>query len=56
MDLVTPGLIGMVCSFVAGLGALRWLSRWLEAGKWHLFGYYCLAAAAVVGALAASGF
>ncbi|HBZ72127.1 MAG TPA: UDP-diphosphatase, partial [Deltaproteobacteria bacterium] len=25
-----------------------WLSRWLEHGRWHLFGYYCLLAAAVV--------
>ena len=43
-----PGLIGMVLSFLAGMVALRWLSRWLEAGRWHLFGAYCLVAAAVV--------
>jgi undecaprenyl-diphosphatase len=30
---------------VAGLVALRWLSRWLEAGRWHFFGGYCLLAA-----------
>ena len=47
-SLVTPGLIGCVCSFLAGLLALRWLSRWLERGHWHWFGYYCLAAAVTV--------
>lgn len=43
-----PGLLGMVLSFAAGLLALRWLSRWLEQDRWHLFGGYCLLAAAVV--------
>jgi undecaprenyl-diphosphatase len=43
-----PGLVGMVASLVAGLGALKWLSAWLEHGRWHYFGYYCLAAAAFV--------
>jgi undecaprenyl-diphosphatase len=33
---------------VAGLGALRWLSRWLEQGHWHWFGFYCVLAAIVV--------
>jgi undecaprenyl-diphosphatase len=28
--------------------ALRWLSRWLEQGRWHLFGAYCMAAALIV--------
>jgi undecaprenyl-diphosphatase len=45
----TPGLVGMVCAFVAGLLALRWLSRWLEQGRWHWFGVYCLVAAGAVG-------
>ena len=45
---LTPGLLGMALSFVAGLAALRWLSAWLESGRWHLFGVYCLAAAAFV--------
>lgn len=45
---LTPGLIGMVCSFLAGLLALRWLSGWLERGRWHWFGIYCLFAAAFV--------
>ena len=44
----TPGLIGMVFSFFAGLLALKWVSAWLEKGRWKFFGYYCLAASAVV--------
>jgi undecaprenyl-diphosphatase len=48
---VGPSLIGMVLSFIAGLIALRWLSRWLEAGRWHYFGIYCLVAAVAVSAL-----
>jgi len=43
-----PSLIGMALSFVAGMLALRWLSRWLEAGRWHLFGAYCLIASLIV--------
>src|SRR5271157_3350025 len=46
-DLAWPSLMAMIFSFVAGLAALRWLSRWLEHGRWHLFGYYCLFAAGV---------
>ena len=46
--LVMPSLVGMVFSFGVGLLALRWPSRWLEHGRWHLFGFYCLAAALVV--------
>lgn len=45
---MVPGLIGMVCSFFAGLIALKWLSRWLEGGRWYIFGLYCLAASAAV--------
>jgi undecaprenyl-diphosphatase len=40
-----PSLLGMVCSFFAGLLALKWLSKWLEGGRWYLFGIYCLIAA-----------
>jgi undecaprenyl-diphosphatase len=43
-----PSLVGMLFSFVAGLGALRWLSRWLEHDRWHFFGYYCLVASVTV--------
>jgi undecaprenyl-diphosphatase len=48
VQLFLPGLVGMVFSFGAGLLALKWLSRWLEGGRWVFFGYYCLAAAAAV--------
>ena len=46
-----PSLLGAVFAFLAGLIALKWLSRWLEGGRWHLFGVYCLLAAATVGYL-----
>jgi undecaprenyl-diphosphatase len=46
-----PSLLGMVFSFVAGLVALKWLSSWLESGRWLLFGIYCLSASAIVFAL-----
>ena len=52
-ELFTPGLIGMALSFGAGLLALRWLSDWLENGRWRWFGYYCVAASAGVFAIAA---
>lgn len=46
--LVFPGLLGMAFSFIAGLFALRWLSSWLEKGRWKYFGYYCLGFSGVV--------
>jgi undecaprenyl-diphosphatase len=49
-------LLGAVVAFGAGLLALKWLSRWLEAGRWYLFGIYCLAAAAAVGLLYKAGY
>ncbi len=45
---LAPSLLGMVCAFLAGLVALKWLSRWLEQGRWYWFGIYCLAASVVV--------
>ncbi len=48
LHLLTPGLAGMIFSFAAGLLALKWLSRWLEGGRWKFFGGYCLVAAAGV--------
>ncbi|MBS0213012.1 MAG: undecaprenyl-diphosphate phosphatase [Proteobacteria bacterium] len=48
LSLLMPGLFGMCASFLAGLLALRWLSHWLEQGRWKYFGYYCLCAAAAV--------
>ena len=47
-SLLMPGMLGMVCSFAAGLLALKFLSRLLENGRWTFFGYYCLAASAGV--------
>jgi undecaprenyl-diphosphatase len=41
-------LMGAVFAFLAGLVALRWLSNWLENGRWYLFGIYCLVASAFV--------
>jgi len=46
-----PSLLGAVFAFLAGLVALKWLSRWLEGGRWYLFGIYCLIAAVGVGYL-----
>jgi undecaprenyl-diphosphatase len=45
---LVPSLLGAVFAFLAGLVALRWLSGWLESGKWYLFGIYCLVASGVV--------
>jgi undecaprenyl-diphosphatase len=48
---LAPCLLGAALAFLAGLLALKWLSRWLETGRWYLFGIYCLVAAGVVAAL-----
>jgi undecaprenyl-diphosphatase len=53
---VVRALLGAVFAFIAGLVALRWLSSWLESGKWYLFGIYCLVASAVVFFLYTRGF
>jgi undecaprenyl-diphosphatase len=45
---VMTSLLGAVFAFFAGLVALRWLSSWLEEGRWYLFGIYCLVASSVV--------
>ena len=50
-----PSLLGMVLSFASGILALKWLSNWLERGRWHLFGIYCLCASVVVFLLYRSG-
>jgi undecaprenyl-diphosphatase len=49
-------LLGMGFSFLAGLIALKWLSNWLESGRWYLFGIYCLLASGGVFYLHARGF
>jgi undecaprenyl-diphosphatase len=56
LHIALPGLFGLLCSFFAGWLALRLLSRWLEAGRWKFFGYYCVVAAIVVFGLAFAGF
>jgi undecaprenyl-diphosphatase len=53
---VLYSLLGAVFSFLAGLVALKWLSQWLEGGRWYLFGIYCLVAACVVGILHLQGY
>ena len=49
-------VVGAVVAFLAGLVALRWLSRWLEGGRWYVFGIYCLVAAAAVAFLHRAGY
>ncbi|MGA8160517.1 MAG: undecaprenyl-diphosphate phosphatase [Acidobacteriaceae bacterium] len=43
-----PSLLGALFAFLAGLLALRWLSSWLERGRWYYFGIYCVLASVVV--------
>ncbi|HMF64637.1 MAG TPA: undecaprenyl-diphosphate phosphatase [Edaphobacter sp.] len=45
---VVTSLLGAVFAFLAGLVALKWLSSWLEEGRWYLFGIYCLVASVIV--------
>ena len=56
LTLLQPGLVGMVFSFLSGLGALWLLSRCLEEERGTFFGCYCLVAAVVVFALAKLGY
>jgi undecaprenyl-diphosphatase len=49
-------LLGMVFAFLAGLVALKWLSSWLESGRWYLFGIYCVAASGMVFYLHSAGY
>ena len=55
-DSMMMGLLGAVFAFLAGLVALRWLSSWLEEGRWYLFGIYCLVASVVVFGLYHAGY
>ncbi|HVN97664.1 MAG TPA: undecaprenyl-diphosphate phosphatase, partial [Syntrophorhabdaceae bacterium] len=48
MKLFLPSLLGLVFSFLAGLFALRWLTGWLDRGKWHYFGIYCMCASVII--------
>jgi len=56
VSLFFPSLLGMALSFISGILALKWLSIWLERGRWHLFGIYCLCASAAVIMLYGRGF
>jgi len=49
-------VLGALIAFAAGLLALKWLSRWLEGGRWYLFGIYCLVASVAVMLLHHLGF
>jgi undecaprenyl-diphosphatase len=40
--------LGMAVSFLVGVGALRWLLRWLERGRLHWFAYWLFALGPVV--------
>jgi undecaprenyl-diphosphatase len=53
---VVSSLLGAVFAFFAGLVALKWLSQWLEGGRWYLFGIYCMVAAVVVEYLHIQGY
>ena len=53
---IMMSLLGMIFAFFAGLVALKWLSSWLEEGRWWLFGVYCLIASGVVYALFLRGY
>lgn len=53
---LTVSLIGFVAAFLAGLLALKWLSKWLDQGRWYWFGIYCLLAAACVAYLHHAGY
>jgi len=48
LSLFLPSVLGMVLSFISGILALKWLSNWLEGGRWYLFGLYCLFAAVII--------
>jgi undecaprenyl-diphosphatase len=56
LDLLLPGLVGMIFSFAAGLLALKLLSAVLENGRWRYFGYYCIGASLVMSGAAWAGF
>jgi len=56
IQLLAPGLFGMLGAIVAGLLALRLLSNWLENGRWAWFGYYCIGFSGFVFFLASRGY
>ena len=54
--LFLPSFIGMILSFISGFFALKWLSSWLEGGRWYLFGIYCLCMSVVIFFLHCQGY
>jgi undecaprenyl-diphosphatase len=56
MSAMGLSILGAVFAFLAGLLALKWLSSWLEGGRWYLFGIYCLVAGTVVAMLHSKGY
>ncbi len=55
-SIVGLDLLGGVLAFGAGLLALKWISVWLERGRWYYFGGYCMVAAVAVAFLHRAGF
>jgi undecaprenyl-diphosphatase len=55
-SIALSSVFGAVVAFFAGLLALKWLSRWLEGGRWYLFGIYCLVASVAVMLLHRAGY
>jgi undecaprenyl-diphosphatase len=53
---VSHSILGGVLAFGAGLLALKWISAWLERGRWYYFGVYCMLAAIVVALLHRAGY
>lgn len=40
-------IVGFAAAMISGLFALRWVFAWLEARRFHRFGWYCLAAGGI---------
>jgi len=55
-SIVSLDILGGALAFLAGLLALKWLSAWLERGRWYYFGAYCIVAAIAVELLHRAGF
>ena len=49
-------ILGGILAFGAGLLALKWISVWLERGRWYYFGVYCMLAAIAVAWLHRAGY
>jgi len=39
---LSVSIAGFLSSFIVGVIALKWLLGWLEKGKFHYFGFYCI--------------